>query len=230
MTATCQTERIRNDFDDIARLTPEPWSHNSHYHSYLLGQLPPDCGDAVDVGCGTGDFARLVAQRARSVVGIDLSPEMIRRANEQSAGVNNLRFILDDFRSVPIQEGSIDVVASIAALHHVALEPALRRLSGWLKPGGRLVVLDLFASGYGLDLAWKLPAKAVSATLSLVHNRRIRSCPEARMAWKRHAETDSLMLPLRAIREIALSTLPGAIVTQHLLWRYSLVWTKACEE
>jgi ubiquinone/menaquinone biosynthesis C-methylase UbiE len=229
MSVTYQPERIRSDFDNIARLTPEPWGNNSHYHSFLLRQLPAVCEEAVDVGCGMGGFARQLAQRARSVVGIDLSAEMIRLANEQSAGLSNLRFVVADFLTLPIQDNSVDVVASIAALHHVEFEPALRRVSRWLKPGGRLVVLDLFASGYGRDLIWKLPAKAVSTTLALIHNGRIRASREARRAWKEHAERDQLILPLREIREMASSVLPGAIVRQHLLWRYSLGWTKPAE-
>ena len=86
MTSTCKTESIRGDFDRIAQLPPERWSHNSHYHSYLLKQLPPNCQEVIDVGCGTGDFARLLAQHAGSVVGIDFSPEMIRQANQHSQG------------------------------------------------------------------------------------------------------------------------------------------------
>ena len=125
----------------------------------------------------------------------------------------------------PIDDNSIDAITTIATLHHVPLEPALRRLTRWLKPGGRLIILDLFTSGYGLDLAWKLPAKTLSVILSTLHNGRIRATREARLAWKQHADSDR-PLPLREIRQIANSVLPQAHLKQHLFWRYSLVWEK----
>ena len=225
MASTYQTESIRSDFDRIAQLPPERWGHNSHYHSYLLKQLPPNCQEVIDVGCGTGDFARLLAQHAGSVVGIDFSPEMIRQANQNSRGLNNLRFVEADFMTFPIRDETVDAITTIATLHHVPSEPALRCLSRWLKPGGRLIVLDLFTSGYGRDLAWKLPAKTLSVILSALNNGRIRAPRESRIAWHQHAQSDR-PLPLREIRQIADSVLPAAILKQHLFWRYSLVWTK----
>jgi SAM-dependent methyltransferase len=58
-------------------LSEDGWDHNAHYHAFLLGQLPTRCGQALDVGCGTGSFARLLAGRCDQVLGIDLSPRMV---------------------------------------------------------------------------------------------------------------------------------------------------------
>jgi SAM-dependent methyltransferase len=69
--------KVRADFDRLAGLSEDGWDHNAHYHAFLLGQLPTRCGQALDVGCGTGSFARLLAGRCDQVLGIDLSPRMV---------------------------------------------------------------------------------------------------------------------------------------------------------
>src|SRR5439155_20759177 len=71
---------IQADFDRLALLDAEGWTHNNHYHNFLLPHIRHDCQNALEVGCGTGAFARLLAARARHVVALDLSPEMIRVA------------------------------------------------------------------------------------------------------------------------------------------------------
>jgi trans-aconitate methyltransferase len=54
---------IREDFDRLAQFDADAWSHNSHYHAYLLRHVPPRCADSLDVGCGAGAFTRLLGQR-----------------------------------------------------------------------------------------------------------------------------------------------------------------------
>lgn len=49
------------------------WDHNSHYHRYLLNQLPSTIARALDIGCGYGEFAAHLAQRAAQVDVIDVS-------------------------------------------------------------------------------------------------------------------------------------------------------------
>ncbi|MDF5707628.1 MAG: DUF1698 domain-containing protein [Nostoc sp. S4] len=66
-------EKIRHDFDRIALHEQEGWNHNSHYHNFLLKQLPLDSRNVLDIGCGTGLYSRLIAQRADRVIAIDLS-------------------------------------------------------------------------------------------------------------------------------------------------------------
>ena len=73
-------DQVRADFDRLAPLSDDGWDHNSHYHPFLLRRVPPGCRTALDVGCGTGRFARLLATRAEHVDAVDRSTEMISAA------------------------------------------------------------------------------------------------------------------------------------------------------
>ena len=89
------TDRVREDFDRLADL-PESggWDHNAHYHPFLLKQLPPRLDEALEVGCGTGAFARLLAKRCGTVVAIDLSPRMVEVARARSWEHPNVEYVV----------------------------------------------------------------------------------------------------------------------------------------
>jgi 2-polyprenyl-3-methyl-5-hydroxy-6-metoxy-1,4-benzoquinol methylase len=56
-------QKIRDDFDRIALHDGSEWNHNNRYHNFLLQQLPLHCESILDIGCGTGEFSRLLAKR-----------------------------------------------------------------------------------------------------------------------------------------------------------------------
>jgi len=64
-------ESIQSDFDRIALLSNDNWNHNTHYQEYLISQIPERCRHILEIGCGTGKFSRLLAQRAEQVLAID---------------------------------------------------------------------------------------------------------------------------------------------------------------
>src|SRR5687767_3271417 len=80
---------IEADFDRIAGLPAEPWDLAQRYYDRLLEQVPKPCRSALDVGCGTGTFTRLLAARSERVLGIDLSTQMIRVAIARSTDLAN---------------------------------------------------------------------------------------------------------------------------------------------
>ena len=97
----------------------------------------------LDVACGTGRASRLAAATASSVVGIDLSPEMLRRAEEAAVGVENLRFELADAEKLPFPDDEFTALLCSNAFHHYP-DPtsAVREMTRVVAPGGRIVIGD----------------------------------------------------------------------------------------
>ena len=216
---------VQRDFDRIALLSQEGWDHNVQYHGYLLRHIPAYCEAALDVGCGTGSFSRLLAERAGRVVALDLSPRMIEVARERSKRYPNIEFeVADATRWVPGGE-QFDCVVSIAMLHHVAIDEMLAKMASLLKAGGTLAILDLCESEGPKDLFREMAAVPVSMVLRLIKTGRLRESGEERAAWSEHGRNDTYPT-LSEVRQVCERVLPGAQVRRHLLWRYSVIWKK----
>ena len=217
---------IQADFDHIAGVSRDGWGHNSHYHGFLLRQLPPHCAEALEIGCGTGTFSRLLASRSDRVLALDLSPRMIQVARERSGHYPNVDFQVADATTWDFPTGRFDCVASIATLHHLPAEDMLSRMKEALRAGGTLVILDLFQGESLSDALTSALAVPVSAALRLIRTGRLRRPREVREAWAKHGQHDSYPT-LAQVRRVCASVLPGAEVRRHLLWRYSITWRKA---
>jgi len=194
------------------------WNHNNHYHDRLLALVPRPCRRALDVGCGLGGFAAKLAVVADDVDAIDGAPSIAAEARERCACHRNVRVIAADFMQWT-PEHHYDFVAMIASLHHLPFAAALRRATDALEPGGVLAVLGLDRSPSWIDtLAQAALAVPVSRYYRL-----------ARPAEEMGAPIVDPRMTLAEIRRDAGRLLPGAIVRRHVLWRYSLVWTKPRE-
>jgi ArsR family transcriptional regulator len=102
----------------------------------------------ADLGAGDGTLSRLLARQAETVHCIDNSPRMVQlgRALAKKEQLSNLTYVLGDIEKVPLPSGSIDLALLSQALHHAenprkAISEAFRIL----KPGGRVLILDLRA-------------------------------------------------------------------------------------
>lgn len=218
-------ERVQADFDRIAPFNDDGWNHNNHYHDFLLNQLPPHIDHALEIGCGQGAFARLLAERADHVTALDLSPEMIRIAREQSAAYLNISLEVGDVMARELPADHFDCIASVATLHHLPLAPVLTKLKASLRPGSVLLVLDLYQSDGWKDYLNDGRAVLLHLWLRLTKPRGEKPSPEARAAWEAHGKHD-VYLTVAQVRQVCAKVLPGARVTRHLLWRYSIVWKK----
>ena len=217
--------QIRADFDRIAAFDRDGWSHNNHYHDYLLRYAPAHMESALDVGCGAGMFTRLLADRAEHVTGIDLSPRMIECARQRSAGYSNIEYRVADIMAINLPSASFDCIASVATLHHLPLSDVLARLRDALKPGAVLLVLDLYKAHTVDEKLYALLGLPASLIMKRIHRSPLRPSPEERAAWDAHGATDHY-LTLGEIRRACAEVIPGAQVRQHILWRYSLIWRK----
>lgn len=216
---------IQTDFDRIALVSPDGSLQNHHYSDFLLRQLPPNCQAALEIGCGKGEFSRRLAERSSRVLALDLSPEMIRIARANSAPESNIEFQIADVMTYDLATEVFDCIASIATLHHLPLREMLGKMKAALKPGGVLLILDLFEPRGVLDALLNPLAISVSVSLRVIHHGRIRPSREARDAWAAHEHHD-LYPTMGQVRELCSEILPGARIKKHLLWRYSVVWQK----
>ena len=102
----------------------------------------------ADLGAGDGTLSRLLARQAESVHCVDNSPRMVQvgRALAKKEHLRNLTYVLGNIEKVPLPDRSIDLALLSQALHH-AENPrqALTEAFRILKPGGRLLILDLRA-------------------------------------------------------------------------------------
>ena len=117
--------------DNAAKLT-------SHAVNLLIEYacLTPECR-ALEVGCGPGHIAKLMADSGAKVTGVDLSPGMVRVASKLYPHID---FKEADVERLPFDDDTFDVVLVNFAIHHFARpERACTEIRRVLKPGGRFI-------------------------------------------------------------------------------------------
>lgn len=118
------------------------------YEQFVREALPPLAGHEViaDIGCGAGQITRLIAKQNPScrVLGLDLSSQMVRRSRQLSPGTPNLSFEVGDAMDLPLEDGSVDLVVSVASIKHWPNQVAgLRQIRRVLKPLGNVCILEV---------------------------------------------------------------------------------------
>ncbi|HJT55291.1 MAG TPA: class I SAM-dependent methyltransferase [Ktedonobacteraceae bacterium] len=224
MTDKVDMATILADFDRLALLESEGWNHNNHYHDFLLRHVPVHCRNALEIGCGSGTFARLLSQKSEHVLALDLSPRMISLAKERSTQYTTIDYQVADVLSWDFVPERFDCIVSIATLHHLSMEDMLTKLKTLLAPNGTLIVLDLYQARLS-DYPTLLIAIPVNLVLKFLKTGHVKEPEAVREAWAEHGKHD-IYLTLAQLRAICKEILPGARVKRHLLWRYSLVWRK----
>ena len=119
-------------------------------HSEILrAQLALSGARVADVGCGNGGMVRVMTRAGAKVTGIDCSQGQLARARKESpAGDEGYLFGYGE--SLPLADGSLDIVVYFNALHHVPVDKqddALAEAARVLKPGGWLYVVEPLAEG-----------------------------------------------------------------------------------
>jgi ubiquinone/menaquinone biosynthesis C-methylase UbiE len=103
----------------------------------------------LDVACGGGIVVCAFAPHVRHATGIDMTPAMLDRAGQLAAekGIGNVTWDRGDVGSLPYRDGTFDIVATRFSMHHF-LDPVsvLREMVRVCAPGGRIVVIDMYAS------------------------------------------------------------------------------------
>lgn len=142
-------------------------------------------------------------------VGVDIYPSSLALATTAGGDVEYVRgdFLTHDFGS-----GSFDYVASVAALHHMDVEPASARMRRLLRPGGVLAVVGVARRSHA-DSPYDAAGFFAHRLLKVRHGYWQHPCPVA----------DPTMTH-RQVRNVVARVLPGARYRQHVLFRFSVVW------
>jgi ubiquinone/menaquinone biosynthesis C-methylase UbiE len=149
-------ERDVGSFDRRARRYDQDW--RAEFHRIVVTRsaqvalsVAPDPASVLDIGCGTGSLLRMLAERlpgATSLVGVDPAPTMIE-VGAGRLGDPRVRLAMAVAERLPLEDASFDLVVSTVSFDHWADQPAgLAEVARVLRPAGRLVLVDLFATGW----------------------------------------------------------------------------------
>lgn len=120
---------------------------STSFDEWVLAALPDRAGTAVDLGCGAGRHTGLLADRAASVLAVDVSERILEVARTERPR-STIRYERRGVLDVRPEEGPFDVVLSVHTLHHVG--PAavvLPHVRSLVAPGGTVVVADIVDPG-----------------------------------------------------------------------------------
>lgn len=128
--------------------TEQFWSEGEHDFQTLLDQVGAQVraeDDAVEIGCGLGRLTRPLAARASTVRAVDVSAEMLERAQQLSPALGNVTWLVGDGTSLAgVEDASADLCISHVVFQHIP-DPRItlgyiREVGRVLRPGGRAVL------------------------------------------------------------------------------------------
>ncbi len=109
----------------------------------LLGLLEPGW-IVADLGCGTGITAAALAPWVGTIHAVDREPAMLEAARVRLEGLDNVQFHQSDLTALSLDDGCVDAAMLSLVLHHVPEpEQVVREAARILRPGGRLMILDM---------------------------------------------------------------------------------------
>ncbi|GCB45318.1 SAM-dependent methyltransferases [Streptomyces sp. NL15-2K] len=196
-----------------------PWDHNAHYHRWILRQLPTRFHHALDIGSGSGDFARLLARRAAAVTGVDSDPAITAQARKLTPAALPVTFTVAD-ATAEFPAGSYDVITCVATIHHLPFTQTLTCIRRHLAPGGTVVIVGLFRAQTPADHLLGALAVPANAAIGWLKNKGRRSPRPLSMT----APTRPADMTFDDIVRATADVLPGARLRRRLFWRYTLVW------
>lgn len=134
-------------------------------------------GLIADLGCGPGHVARYLRDQGIEVIGIDLSPEMIRVANRRNPGIE---FRVGDMNHLNMPDGALAGAVAFYSIVHLSaseLVSVLQEIRRVVVPGGMVIVAfhigdqvlhvdDLFGARVSLDFHFHEPSKVIEACLT----------------------------------------------------------------
>jgi len=115
--------------------------HYEHMHRYGWSVAHAAGLDVLDIACGEGYGTALLANRARSVIGVDISEEAVAHASEKYRDLANVKFQVGSAAAIPLQDASVDLAVSFETIEHLAQQrEMIAELRRVLRPAGLLII------------------------------------------------------------------------------------------
>jgi SAM-dependent methyltransferase len=132
-------------YDTLSRLLLGPFTDRI---AADVGAVAPAGARVLEIGCGPGHLSILLARHGLEVIGLDLDPAMIARAQANTDRPGNAdqprpSFVVGDVAALALPDESCDLVVSTLSMHHWA-DPAagLAEIGRVLRPGARVLIWD----------------------------------------------------------------------------------------
>jgi len=98
--------------------------------------------NVLEIGCGTGLFTKELAKTDNKIIAIDISRELIEKAQKKLLGLDNVLFKIENAYNTSFENNYFDFIVGSSALHHLEVDAALKEFFRLLKPGGQLMFTE----------------------------------------------------------------------------------------
>lgn len=196
-----------------------PWSHNDHFHRWIIGHLPASRRSALDVGCGRGGLLVKLAEHFDQALGTDLDAEMRTDARRTIAHYPHASVVGQQLTEM---DGPYDLVTMVAVLHHLDIHAALAESRRLLAPGGRLLVVGLARPDTMIDWVWDAVCLVSNPVIGVIKHPR-RAVLSTDGPGFPVVEPKKTYVELRRIFD---NLLPAAKLRRRVGFRYTAEWTK----
>jgi Methylase involved in ubiquinone/menaquinone biosynthesis len=197
-------EKVIESFDNISHIQNKLWNHNNHYYQRVLNMMKIKQGHILDIGCGDGDFLSLAIKENHSCIGVDFSPGMISKA-QQNSELNDCELICGDIYDVLpcFLDDTFDAVFSFATMHHLDYEKLLPNLSRIMKKGSFFCIVDILKSSSLIDYLYNAVAIIPNIIKKRILYRDAWKEKEAKVLWDEHGKLDRYLtfLELKVIMD-----------------------------
>ena len=123
-----------------------PFSQYTQYVDRFLSKLKPN-SRILDLGCGPGIVAKYITERGHKIVGIDISPAMLKMASKAAPSA---KFRLESMQDVSFPKASFDGAVAIFSLLHVPsyeLQPIVNKVRSFIKKDGYFLIAVVRGKG-----------------------------------------------------------------------------------
>jgi ubiquinone/menaquinone biosynthesis C-methylase UbiE len=206
-------QKIQQEFNQWAAAGrgDEMEDHHSDITEQTIALMDLQAADRVlDLGCGTGWASRRLAKLVPNgeVVGLDVADEMLRRAEQASAGIKNVRYVWGSTESIPALDNFFTKVLSVESFYYYADQgKALDEIRRVMAPEGRLFILINLYKDNHYSLRW---------------------VSELKVAVQAHSEAEYIaLLKQHGFTDVAAQRIPDRSPTPET---YSGKWFKNAEE